>query len=158
LATPSTLPVDIRREETAMTRLVHPALGRLRKPLPVESFPFVGAMEVADATLDPDEPSPCLPTAASCWLALRPDRAGILLVDLAGSTPLDPLVRLYSHLDNGVGGLVFLGCASPVWNGNLVLEAEVRAGESYAVQVGTSASRTGRVVLRAELREARPAA
>ena len=141
-----------------MTRLVHPALGRLGKPLPIESFPFVGALEIAEATLDPDEPSPCLPTAASCWLELRPDRAGTLLVDVTGSTPLDPLVRLYRRVGNGSGGLVFLGCASPVWNGNLVLEADVRAGETYAVQVGTSESRTGRVVLRAELRERRPAA
>ena len=136
-----------------MTRLVHPGLGRGQNPLPIESFPFVGAMDVDEVRSDPDEPSPCLPTASSCWLEVRPDRPGTLLVDLAGSTPLDPLVRLYRRVGSRPGTLVFLGCASPVWNGNLVLEADVRAGETYAVQVGTSESRSGRVVLRAELRD-----
>ena len=80
------------------------------------------------------------------------------MIDLAGSTPLDPLVRLYRRVGKHPGTLVFLGCSSPVWNGNLVLEADVRAGETYAAQVGTSASREGRIVLRAELHERRSAA
>ncbi len=134
-----------------MTRLDARTLGRLQEPLPVTTFPYVDSIEVEDATFDPDEPSPCLPTAVSVWYALAPARSGRLVLDLAGSTPLDPLVRLYRH--DGARPLIFLGCASPVWNAQLSLEVFVSGGESLLTQVGTSESREGRLILRAELRE-----
>jgi hypothetical protein len=141
-----------------MTQLVEPARGRLDNPLPIVGFPFVDTIDVDDARLGGDEPSPCLPTARSVWFRIHPPHTGKLVIDLGGSTPLDPLVRLYRHNGSTARTLVFLGCASPAWNGNLVLEAEIRAGETYAVQVGTSQSRAGRVVVRVELRERRLAA
>ena len=141
-----------------MTSLGEPSLGRFDHPQPIASFPYVETIDVDDARSDTDEPSPCLPTAAARWFGIRPLEAGRLVIDLAGSTPLDPLVRLYRRVGKHPGTLVFLGCSSPVWNGNLVLEAEVHAGETYAAQVGTSTSHVGRVVLRAELHERRSAA
>ena len=134
-----------------MTRLDASTLGRLQEPLPVTTFPYVDSIEVEDATFDPDEPSPCLPTAVSVWYELAPARSGRLVLDLAGSTPLDPLVRIYRQ--DGARPLVFLGCASPVWNAQLSLEVAVSEGESLLAQVGTSESREGRLVLRAELRQ-----
>ena len=38
-------------------------------------------------SVEPDEPSPCLPTATSVWYELLPARSGRLVLDLAGSTP-----------------------------------------------------------------------
>jgi hypothetical protein len=133
-----------------MTRLEASTLGRLAEPLPVTSFPYVDTIDVEEATVDPGEPSPCLPTAVSVWYALAPPRAGRLVLDLAGSTPLDPLVRLYRRA--GKHPLVFLGCASPLWNAQLALEILVGEGEALLAQVGTSESREGRLVVRAEFR------
>jgi hypothetical protein len=133
-----------------MTRLEASTLGRLAEPLPVTTFPYADTIDVEEATFDPDEPSPCLPTAVSVWYALAPPRAGRLVLDLAGSTPLDPLVRLYRA---GTHPLVFLACASPVWNAQLSLEILVGEAEALLAQVGTSESREGRLVVRAELRE-----
>jgi hypothetical protein len=75
------------------------------------------------------------------------------VVDLAGSTPLDPVVRLYRQSQNGSAPPLFLGCASPVWNAQLSLGVPVGAGETVLAQVGTSESLEGRLVVRAELRE-----
>jgi hypothetical protein len=133
-----------------MTRLDESTLGRLAEPLPVTTFPYVDTIDVEDATFDPDEPSPCLPTAVSVWYALAPTRSGRLVLDLAGSTPLDPLVRLYRQ--SGKHPLVFLGCASPVWNAQLSLALPVDESDVILAQVGTSESLEGRLVVRAELR------
>lgn len=132
-----------------MTRLEARTLGRLAEPVPVTSFPYVDSIDVEDATVDPDDPSPCLPTAVSVWYALDPPRSGRLVLDLAGSTPLDALVRLYRQV--GKQPLVFLGCASPVWNAQLSIDVPVGEGEALLAQVGTSESREGRLVVRAEL-------
>jgi hypothetical protein len=128
------------------------APGRFARPLPVMSFPFVATMDVEEASADPDEPSPCLPTATSVWYALHPGRPGKVIVDLAGSTPLDPVVRLYRQVGSHPATLVFLGCASPVWNAQSSLEATIGRAETLLAQIGTSKSHEGRLVLRIELR------
>jgi len=128
------------------------ASGRLVRPLPVTSFPFVATVDVEEATAEPDEPSPCLPTSTSVWYSLRPGRPGALVVDLAGSTPLDPVVRLYRQAGGHPATLVFLGCASPVWNAQSSLEAYVGRDETLLAQIGTSESTGGRLVVRMVLR------
>ncbi len=128
------------------------ASGRLARPLAVTSFPFVATIDVEEASTAPDEPSPCLPTARSVWYALRPGRGGRVVVDLAGSTPLDPVVRLYRQVGSHPATLVFLGCASPVWNAQSSIEASVGRDETLLAQLGTSESTGGRVVVRMELR------
>ena len=74
------------------------------------------------------------------------------MVDLAGSTPVDPLVRLYRRVGSHPATLVFLGCASPVWNAQLALDVPVAQNDTLLVQIGTSESREGRLVVRVELR------
>ena len=125
--------------------------GRLARPIPVSSFPFVTTIEVDDASVRPEEPSPCLPTAAALFFELRPVSRGRVVVDLAGSTPVDPLVRLYRRVASHPATLVFLGCASPVWNAQLALTVDVEAGDTLLAQIGTSESRDGRLVARVEL-------
>ena len=136
-----------------MTRLDASTLGRLQEPLPVTTFPYVDSIEVEDATFDPDEPSPCLPTAVSVWYALAPARSGRLVLDLAGSTPLDPLVRLYRH-----GRVAHVPRLRRLREPDLERAALAGGprgrGRILLAQVGTSESREGRLVLRAELREA----
>ena len=73
------------------------------------------------------------------------------MVDLAGSTPVDPLVRLYRRVGSHPATLVFLGCASPVWNAQLALTVEVEAGDTLLAQIGASKSHDGRLVARVEL-------
>ena len=133
-----------------MTRAAATQSGRLDDPVPIESLPFADTIDVAETTARPDEPSPCLPSAAATWYVMRPERAGTLVVDLAGSTPLDPVVWLY-RLAHG-GPPIFVGCASPVWNAQLSLEIPVGAEDVVLAQVGTSASLEGRLVVRAEFR------
>ena len=129
------------------------ASGRLVRPLPITSFPFVATDRRRRRRLaEPDEPSPCLPTSTSVWYSLRPGRPGTLVVDLAGSTPLDPVVRLYRQVGSHPATLVFLGCASPVWNAQSSIEASIGRDETLLAQIGTSESQEGRVVLRIELR------
>ena len=128
------------------------ASGRLVRPLLVTSFPFAAAVDVDEASAEPEEPSPCLPTASSVWYALRPGRRGTVVVDLAGSTPLDPVVRLYRPVGSHPATLVFLGCASPVWNAQSSLEACVGRDETLLAQIGTSESTGGRLVVRMVLR------
>ena len=136
-----------------MTRLDETTLGRLRQPLPIATLPFVDTIDVDSCAADTDEPSPCLPTALAVWYVLHPTRAGRLVIDLAGSTPLDPLVRLYRQIPSHAATRVFLGCASPVWNATLSLATDVSPDHAYLVQVGTSESTNGRVVVRVELRD-----
>ena len=135
-----------------MTRLHALQSGRLDDPVPMTSFPFAHTIDLSETTSDEHEPSPCLPTARSVWFALHPPNAGTLVVDLAGSTPLDPVVRLYRRMGTHPTTNVFLGCASPLWNAQLSLRATVAAGETLLAQVGTSESVDGRLVVRAELR------
>lgn len=133
-----------------MTRLAPSQDGRVDDPIPISSFPFADTIDVSATHSGPDEPSPCLPSATSTWYALQLDRTARLIVDLAGSTPLDPVVRLYRPKADG--SLTFVGCASPVWNAQLSLEVSVAEGETLLAQVGTSESLDGRLVFRAELR------
>ena len=135
-----------------MTRLQALQSGRLDDPVPMTSFPFAHTIDLSDTTSEEDEPSPCLPTARSVWFALRPPSPGTLVVDLAGSTPLDPVVRLYRQTGAHPTSNVFLGCASPVWNAQLSLRSRVEEGVTLLAQVGTSESIDGRLVVRAELR------
>ena len=135
-----------------MTRLQALQSGRLDDPVPMTSFPFAHTIDLSDTTSDDEEPSPCLPTARSVWFALRPPSAGTLVVDLAGSTPIDPVVRLYRQIGAHPVANIFLGCASPVWNAQLSLRSRVEDGETLLAQVGTSESTDGRLVVRAELR------
>jgi hypothetical protein len=139
------------QKEAALTRMKAVSRGRLGRPLEIASVPFVDTVDVDSAGLDPDEPSPCIPTAACVWYRLDAPSGGRLLIDLAGSTPRDPLVRLFREIRGSRA--VFLGCASPVWNGQLVLASDVGSDMTYAIQVGTSESRSGRIVLRVELQE-----
>jgi hypothetical protein len=134
-----------------MTRLDETTLGRLRQPFPIGTLPFVDTIDVEGCAAGSDEPSPCLPTATAVWYAVHPSRAGRLVVDLAGSTPLDPLVRLFRQVGSHPSTHAFLGCASPVWNATLSLATEVTPDRTYLLQVGTSESTEGRVVVRVEL-------
>jgi hypothetical protein len=132
-------------------RTAQEASGRLAQPIIVTTFPFVTTIEVEDASARPEEPSPCLPTAAALFFELRPASRGRVMVDLAGSTPVDPLVRLYRRMGAHPAPLVFLGCASPVWNAQLALVVDVEAGDTLFAQIGTSESHEGRLVARVEL-------
>ena len=134
-----------------MTRAAATRSGRLDDPVPIESLPFADTIDVSETTARPEEPSPCLPSATSTWYAVRPEGAGTLVVDLAGSTPLDPVVRLYRPARDAASP-TFVGCASPIWNAQLSLEILLDADELVLVQVGTSESLDGRLVVRAELR------
>ncbi len=136
-----------------MTQLETTQLGTLDEPVPIPTLPFAQTIDVADRTARPSEPSPCLPSATSVWYAVRPGAAGTLVVDLAGSTPLDPVVRVYrAAARRSRGGPTFVGCASPVWNAQLTLDVPVAENDEFVVQVGTSESRKGRLVVRVELR------
>lgn len=135
-----------------MAELERPALARLHRPRRVESFPFAETIDISAAAVAPDEPSPCLPSATAVWYLFAPPRDGTLTIDLAGSTPHDAVVRLYRLPDRGRRELDFLGCASPVWNGQLSLEARVGIDEALLAQIGTTESRDGKLVLRVGLR------
>jgi hypothetical protein len=136
-----------------MTQIETTQRGTPEEPVPIASLPFAQTLDVSGRAAVPDEPSPCLPTATSVWYVVRPGSGGTLVVDLAGSTPLDPLVRVYRVGNDGVGPPIFAGCASPVWNAQLSLDVPVSEEETLLLQVGTSESPEGRLVVRAALRE-----
>jgi hypothetical protein len=135
-----------------MTQLETTQLGTLEEPVAIASLPFAQTIDVSERTARPSEPSPCLPSATSVWYSLHPGIAGRLVVDLAGSTPLDPVVRVYRWVPRSRGGPTFLGCASPIWNAQLALDVPVDESDVLLVQVGTAASRDGRLVVRVEHR------
>ena len=135
-----------------MTQLETTELGTLGEPVPIPSLPFAQTIDVSERTARADEPSPCLPSATSVWYSVRPGSAGRLVVDLAGSTPLDPVVRVYRSASLSPGEPTFLGCASPVWNAQLALDVPIAESDVLLVQVGTSESRDGRLVVRVEVR------
>jgi hypothetical protein len=135
-----------------MTQLETTHLGTLEEPVPISSLPFAQTIDISERTSRPHEPSPCIPSATSVWYSLRPGVAGRLVVDLAGSTPLDPVVRIYRSTPRARGEPTFIGCASPIWNAQLVLDVPVGETDALLVQVGTSESRDGRLVVRAEHR------
>ena len=136
-----------------MTRLKTPRIARLDHPRRVDGFPFAETIDVATAGVAPDEPSPCLPSATAVWYLLEPPRQGTLTVDLVGSTPHDAVVRLYRRSRSRPDRIDFLSCASPIWNGQLSLEARVHSDDSLLAQVGTSESLFGSIVVRVELHE-----
>ena len=82
-------------------------------------------------------------------LRAPPVSRGRVVVDLAGSTPVDPLVRLYRRVGSHPATLVFLGCASPVWNAQLALTVDVEPGDTLLAQIVKS--HDGRLVARIEL-------
>jgi hypothetical protein len=135
-----------------MTQLETTQPGTLEEPVPIPSLPFAQTIDVSERTIRPDEPSPCLPTATAVWYLLSPARAGRLVLDLAGSTPLDPVLRVYRTAPSPRGEPTFLGCASPIWNAQLALAVPVAASDVLLVQAGTSESLEGRLVVRVELR------
>ena len=135
-----------------MPQLETTQLGTLEEPVPIPSLPFAQTIDVSERTARPGEPSPCLPTATSVWYSLHPGIAGRLVVDLAGSTPLDPVARVYRWVPRSRGEPTFLGCASPIWNAQLALDVPVAEDDVLLVQVGTSESHDGRLVVRVELR------
>ena len=135
-----------------MTELETTESGTLETPVAVCSLPFAQTIDVSERRARVHEPSPCVPTAACVWYAVSPTATGRLVLALAGSTPRDPVVRAYRRPVGPNGPLLFLGCASPVWNAQLSLEVRVEEGERVLVQVGTSESQEGRLVLRAELK------
>jgi hypothetical protein len=135
-----------------MTQLETTELGTLGEPVPIPSLPFAQTIDVSERTARADEPSPCLPSATSVWYSVRPGNASRLVVDLTGSTPLDPVVRVYRSASLSPGEPTFLGCASPVWNAQLALDVPIAESDVLLVQVGTSESRDGRLVVRVEQR------
>ena len=135
-----------------MTQLETTELGTLGEPVPIPSLPFAQTIDVSARTARADEPSPCLPSATSVWYSVRPGNASRLVVDLTGSTPLDPVVRVYRSASVSPGDPTFLGCASPVWNAQLALDVPIAESDVLLVQVGTSESRDGRLVVRVEVR------
>ena len=135
-----------------MTQLETTDVGTLGEPVPIPSLPFAQTIDLSERGARPGEPSPCLPSATSVWYSIRPGIAGKLIVDLAGSTPLDPVVRVYRSASVSPGDPTFLGCASPVWNAQLALDVPIAESDVLLVQVGTSESRDGRLVVRVELR------
>ena len=135
-----------------MTQLETTQLGTLEDPVPIESLPFAQTIDVSERTTRPYEPSPCLPSATSVWYSLRPEAAGRIVVDLAGSTPVDPVVRIYRSTPGSRGEPTFIGCASPIWNAQLVLDVPIGEADALLLQVGTSESRDGRLVVRVEHR------
>jgi len=135
-----------------MTQLETTELGTLGEPVPIPSLPFAQTIDVSERTARADEPSPCLPSATSVWYSVRPGNASRLVVDLTGSTPLDPVVRVYRSASLSPGEPTFLGCASPVWNAQLALDIPIAESDVLLVQVGTSESRDGRLVVRVEQR------
>ena len=135
-----------------MTQLETTELGTLGEPVPIPSLPFAQTIDVSERTARPGEPSPCLPSATSVWYSVRPGNASRLVVDLTGSTPLDPVVRVYRSASLSPGEPTFLGCASPVWNAQLALDVPIAESDVLLVQVGTSESRDGRLVVRVEQR------
>lgn len=135
-----------------MSQLETTQAGTLEEPVPIPSLPFAQTIDLVGRAARPGEPSPCLPSATSVWYALRPATTGRLVVDLAGSTPLDPVVRVY-RVPLSRGEPTFLGCASPVWNAQLALDVQAVAGAGLLVQIGTSESREGRLVVRVSLHE-----
>jgi len=135
-----------------MTQLETTKLGTLEVPVPIPSLPFAQTIDVSGRPARPNEPSPCMPSATSVWYALPPGLAGTVVVDLAGSTPQDSVVRVYRAAQATSGSPTFLGCASPVWNARLALEVPVAADDVVLAQVGTSESRDGRLVVRVEVR------
>ena len=135
-----------------MTRLETPSMARLDQPRRVATFPFAETIDISDARASPDDPSPCLASATAVWYLLHPNEPGTLTVDLAGSTPHDAVVRLYRRSLDGHNSLEFLGCASPIWNGQLSLDALIQSGGVILAQVGTAKSHAGTLVIRIELR------
>ena len=134
-----------------MTQLETTDLGTLDEPVPIPSLPFAQTIDVSGRAARPGEPSPCLPSATSVWYSLGPGITGKLVVDLTGSTPLDPVVRVYRSGPRSRGEPTFLGCASPVWNAQLALDVPVAQNDALLVQIGTSESRDGRLVVRMSL-------
>ena len=135
-----------------MTRLETPSMARLDHPRRVAAFPFAETIDISEAGVTPEEPSPCLGSATAVWYLLDPPEPGTMTIDLVGSTPSDAVVRLYRCSRDARDRLEFLGCASLVWNGQLSLEAEMKSDDYLLAQVGTSESRVGSIVVRIERR------
>ncbi len=134
-----------------MPELDKPRIAGLDAPRRVDHFPFAETIDISAADAAPNEPCPCLPAATAAWYLFVPPRSGWLTVDLVGSTPHDAVLRLYNYSRVGHDPLEFIACSSPIWNGQLSLEARVNAGQALLAQVGTSESRVGWIVVRAEL-------
>ena len=127
------------------------ASGRLARPIPVTTFPFVTTIEVEDASARPDEPSPCLPTAAALFFELRPERHGPLVVDLVRQHARRPARASLSPDREPSRHARVPRLREPDLERAAVPAVDVEAGDTLLVQVGTSESLDGRLVARFEL-------
>jgi len=100
------------------------------------SLPFSDSTPVDEATLELGEPTGCYNLTKSTWYTIAPASSGTFRVDISGSSFVDRIVNVYREDAAGLGGLSFLGCASPYYNGQSSLTFHADAGKRYYIQTG----------------------
>lgn len=108
---------------------------------------YAWAQHTAGATLEPNEPQPCVPIGATVWYLYYAPMTTKLTIDTTGSD-YDTAAAIY-HIDNFVpsppgGSLSLIVCTDDgLPQKQAVLTADVEAGRTYAIQIGGVGGATG---------------
>lgn len=122
---------------------VVPSNDNLAGATVVSEFPFVENVEIVDASTEAGEYFYCNYSPKTVWYSVTMPESGQLRFSNAGSGFYDTALRVYRQDGPGFGGLSFVGCASPWWNGQQTLSISAQAGETYLVQAGNIYSWSG---------------
>jgi PKD domain len=100
------------------------------------ALPFTDSQTIDEATLEPGEPTGCYYGGKSVWYSITPATSGALRADISGSSFGDRILYVYRQDGSGFGGLTTIGCASPYYNGQSVVDFTAQAGQTYYLQAG----------------------
>ncbi|MFP5224476.1 MAG: sialidase family protein [Actinomycetota bacterium] len=139
---------------TASGSLANDASG---SPEAIASLPFTRAFLASDATTEPGEPQPegCAAISNSAWFAYTADDTEDVVVTTYGSSA-NTTLAVYADAPGGE----LLACSDDPADGALIAEAsaQIPAGVTAVIQVGTSGTTSGEILLTVESLAKPPAA
>jgi len=127
------------RAAAAALLLAVPLVSRAAPPndnfasaAPATAVPFVDAIDVTGATIEPGEQQFCSPTTQTVWYAFTPAQSGVVRFQATMDNFTSTSIAVYT-IGGGFGNLTFVNCSG--FAGPLALPVE--ANTTYYVQVGT---------------------
>src|SRR5436190_1635988 len=113
--------------------LAAPANDNQANATVISSLPFSDSVDISQATTEFGETTNCGATQ-TVWYAITPSTDGLLKVDTSGSSFFGTDINAYRQDGAGLGGLMFLNCATF----STQLTFSVQAGVTYYLQAGSS--------------------
>jgi hypothetical protein len=121
--------------------LVSPPNDNFADAIAISSLPFNVQFDVTTEGIEPNEPQNCTTMEKTVWFRFTPAETTTVHMDTQGTAILNA-VNIFRATGPDISNLEFLRCA-----GGTTSVFEAIAGETYYLQVGTYAGRSGSIQL-----------